>query len=147
MNTERFFSSVAAAAGGASIESFVELWNPAASQKAVKITAVKINTKATLVMFMTHTAQQAAAGVVGRIANKNIGGNASVCTLYGYSLLLVLGTVMIEMITAADTALPNDLSLSPFIVKPGQSFMIVNQTSNAAINAVHLAWQEVDKNF
>ena len=147
MNTERFFSSVSAASGGASVESFIELWNPIASKKAVKVTAVKINTKATLVSFMTHTAQQAASGVAGKIANKNIGGNASVCTLYGYSLLFVLGTVMIEMITAADTALPNDLSISPFIVKPGQSFMIANQTSNSAINAVHLAWQEVDENF
>lgn len=149
MNTERFFSSAAIGAGGAGDKSFIELWNPANSGKSVKITAVKINTKDTTVSFMTHTAQQGSAGTIGKIANKNIGGNASVCSLYGHDLLAasVAGTVLIDFITTADTALPEDLSDAPFIVKPGQSFFILNNTVNSAINMVHMAWHEIDNKY
>ncbi len=144
MNTQRYFSSAAVAAGGAGDEGFIELWNPADSGKTVKITAVKINTKDTTVTFKYHTAQQGSGGAAGKIANKNLGGVASVCDLYGHDLASVAGTDLIDFITTADTALPEDLSDAPFIVKPGQSFIIHNNTANAAINIVHMAWHEID---
>ena len=147
MNTERFFSSVAAGAGGAGLESYVELWNPAGSGKTAKVMVIKINTKSTVITFITHTAQQGAAGSAGMIANKDLLGNNPVCQLYGHSLLAVLGTDLIQMMTTADVTLPTDLSDSPFIVKPGQSFIIENATANQAINMVHIAWHEIDNKY
>ena len=40
MKTQKYFSVAAIGAGGAGVESFIELWNPAGSKKTVQITTV-----------------------------------------------------------------------------------------------------------
>ena len=147
MNTQRYIGYAAIAAGGAGIESFIELWNPATSDKTIKVTSFTVNTKDTLSVLKYHTAQQGSAGTVGTSGNLNLGGIAPAGVLYGHGVASVSGTIISKVNTTADTDKVQCLEDHPIIVKPGQSILLESTTANQAINSVEVCWHEIDQSY
>lgn len=144
MKTQRYSAHGVGAAGGAGLESYVELWNPAANQVTLLVRSLKVNTKDTSVKLKYHTSQQGAGGTVGLVGNKHLGGVASNGSIYGHSLATVAGTQVGLLTTTADTDLALDLGNAPFVIDPGKSFIIENVVANLAINLVNIEYDEIE---
>jgi len=102
--TVRAVGWATAVAGGATAESFIELWNAAASGKVLKVTAITVYDGIYPIKVKHHTAQQGSGGTVGIKGNKLFGGVAPSAALYGDSAASVSGTQVFELNKGAGEA-------------------------------------------
>ena len=144
MNTVRAFGFAAIGAGGAGVESFIELWNPATSKRVVKVTSILINTDDTVVKIKHHTSQQGSAGTIGTKGNKLMGGVAPSTVIYGHGVASVSGTQVFTINTIADIDEFINLNDAPLVLNPGVSLIIENTNADLAINNVNIEWHEIE---
>lgn len=128
--------------GGASNESFIELWNAADTTVLLRVTRIVINNKDTVVKVKYHTAVQG--GTALTIGNKNLGGSTPAALLYGDSdLASVAGTQIGSLLTTVDTDREWDLSKDPILIFPGTSLILENTDGNEAITWCEIHWDEI----
>ena len=145
MNTVRAFGFAAIGAGGAGVESFIELWNPATSNRVIKVTSILINTDDTVVKIKHHTSQQGSAGTIGTKGNKLMGGVAPSAVIYGHGVASVSGTQVFAVNAVADIDESVNLNDAPLVLDPGVSLIIENTNADLAINNVDIEWHEIDE--
>lgn len=129
------------AAGGAGAESYIELWNPAASTVVLKVTRIVINTKDTVVKVKHHTAKQGSTALA--IGNKNLGGSTPAAFMYGNNAASVSGTQVGSLICTVDADRTVDLTDEPILVFPGKALILENTDAVEAITTCELHWDEV----
>jgi len=144
VNTVRAFGFAAIGAGGAEVESFIELWNPATSNRVVKVTSILINTDDTVVKIKHHTSQQGSAGTVGTKGNKLMGGASPSAIIYGHGVASVSGTQVFAVNTIANIDEFINLNDAPLVLNPGVSLIIENTNADLSINNVNIEWHEID---
>lgn len=144
MNIRRCIGHATGAAGGAGLESFVELWNSATSGKSLLIRKITLETADTQVQFKSHTSQQGSGGAAGTKGNKRWGHTAPAAALFGASAASVSGTARFKADVVADTPITFDFSDDPIQIDEGIAFIIENVTANTALTGAIIEWDELD---
>jgi len=139
---ENYVGSGTSAAGGAGNESYIELWNPAASGVQLKVTSISVVSADSEVKIKYHTAKQGTTGLTK--GNKILGGLAPSAELYGNNAGSVLGTQIGSFFLTADALriIHQELMSDPIVIDPGHSLILENATANTAITSCEIHWTE-----